>query len=221
MLMALGSFVFSMQTLAYQELQRRTQWKFASTSRIGARNARQFTGQGDDTITLTGWFMPDQMGGKTASLAELGAMGDTGAAFVLVDGAGKVYGAFLLEGLDEGHTIIGQDGTGRRIEFTINLTRTDDDAAVAAAVDQAKKKAAFSLKSIVPQQIQDGAASALATVKSAVTTAKAAAREAGEVVAPVINIAGQVQNTVYALKNTSPQAILEEAKNIGKNAAGL
>jgi phage protein U len=221
MLMAFGQFVFSLNTLAYQELQRRTAWKHASTSRVGARNGRQFTGPGDDTVTLTGWFMPDQLGGRTASLSDLRAMGDTGASFVLVDGTGRVYGAFVMEGLDEGHSLIGADGTGRRIEFTINLTQVDADSLAVAAMDEAKKKQAFSLKSIVPAQIVDGATKALGEVKAAVATAKAAAAEAGEIIAPIVNVAGKVQNTVMALKNTSAKDILLEAKNIAKNEVGL
>jgi phage protein U len=126
MLASLGQFVFSLSTLAYAELQRRTSWKHASTSRVGGRNARQFTGAGDDAITLTGWFAPDQLGGKLSSLTELRTMGDAGDAYVLVDGAGSVYGAFVIEGLDEGQTLHAKDGTPRRVEFTLSLMRVDD-----------------------------------------------------------------------------------------------
>ncbi|MFT4432072.1 phage tail protein [Caballeronia sp. 15715] len=125
MLASLGQFVFGLSTLAYQELQRRTSWKHASTSRVGARNARQFNGPGDDTITLTGWIAPDQVG-KLASIAELRTMGDAGDAYALVDGTGSVYGAFIIEGLDEGQTLHQKDGTPRRVEFTITLVRVDD-----------------------------------------------------------------------------------------------
>ena len=125
MLASLGQFVFSLSTLAYQELQRRTSWKHASTSRVGARNARQFLGPGDDGITLTGWIAPDQVG-KLSSIAELRAMGDAGEAYALVDGTGSVYGAFIIEGLDEGQTLHQKDGTPRRVEFTITLMRVDD-----------------------------------------------------------------------------------------------
>ena len=126
--MALGQFVFGMESLSFSELQRQTRWKHSSASRIGARDARQFLGQGDDTITITGLLAPE-LTGSLESLKELRAMGDTGAAYALVDGAGQVYGAFLLEGLDEGQTLHHKDGTPRRVDFTINLTRTDDDRA--------------------------------------------------------------------------------------------
>jgi hypothetical protein len=131
MLMALGQFVFGLDTLAFQELQRQTRWKHSAAPRVGARDARQFLGQGDDTITLSGMLAPE-LTGTLASLKDLRTMGDTGEAYALVDGAGTVYGAFLIEGMDEGQTLHHADGTPRRVDFTLNLTRTDDNRAAPA-----------------------------------------------------------------------------------------
>jgi phage protein U len=125
MLLSLDQFVFGMGTAAFHELQRRTNWKHPTTARVGGRPARQFTGQGDDTITLTGLLAPDQIG-KLAALVTLRDMADAGDAYVLVDGAGRVYGAFVIEGMNEGQTLHMKDGTPRRIEFTIDLARVDD-----------------------------------------------------------------------------------------------
>ena len=58
MMLSLGMFVFSLHTLAYQEFQRQTEWRHASSSRIGAQPARQFVGRGDDAITLPGVLLP-------------------------------------------------------------------------------------------------------------------------------------------------------------------
>jgi phage protein U len=62
MMMILGMFVFSLPTLAYHELQRQTEWKHASTARVGLRDAHQYVGPGDDTITLSGWVAPELTG---------------------------------------------------------------------------------------------------------------------------------------------------------------
>jgi phage protein U len=126
MLASLDQFVFGLSTAAYVELQRRTSWKHRSTSRVGGRDARQFTGEGDDSITLSGLLAPDNKIGTLESLAELRKMADAGEAYVLVDGAGNVYGAFIIEGIDEGQSLHQKDGTPRRVEFTINLMRVDD-----------------------------------------------------------------------------------------------
>lgn len=131
MLMALGQFVFGMDTLAFQELQRQTRWKHSAAPRVGARDAHQFLGPGEDTITLSGVLAPE-LTGTLASLKDLRTMGDTGEAYALVDGAGTVYGAFLIEGMDEGQTLHHPDGTPRRVDFTLNLTRTDDNRAAPA-----------------------------------------------------------------------------------------
>ena len=129
MLMTLDQFVFGLSTLAYTELQRQTQWKHRTSSRVGARDARQFTGQGDDTITLNGTLSPE-LTGKLASLTELRAMADAGEAYAMVDGAGNVYGAFVIESMNETQTLHFEDGTPRRVDFTVSLARVDDNRAV-------------------------------------------------------------------------------------------
>lgn len=126
MMMALGQFVFSLSTLAYQEFQRQTDWRHGSTSRIGARPARQFLGPGDDSITLPGVLLPELTGGRP-SLDEIREMADTGKAWVLVEGTGRIYGLWAIESLSETHSLFFADGTARRIEFSLVLKRIDDD----------------------------------------------------------------------------------------------
>lgn len=129
MLMSLDQFVFGLSTLAYTELQRQTQWKHRNSSRVGARDARQFSGPGDDTITLNGTLSPE-LTGKLSSLKELEAMADAGEAYAMVDGAGNVYGAFVIESMNQTQKLHFEDGTPRLIEFSISLARVDDDRAV-------------------------------------------------------------------------------------------
>lgn len=128
MLMSLDQFVFSLSTLAYSELQRQTAWKHRTSSRVGARDARQFVGPGDDAISLQGILAPE-LTGTLASLDELRAMADAGDAYVMVDGAGKVYGVYVIESINENQSFPNQDGTPRRVEFTIALMRVDDELA--------------------------------------------------------------------------------------------
>ena len=125
MMMALGMFVFSLETLAYQEFQRQTDWRHASTSRIGTNPARQFLGKGDDSITLPGVLLP-ALAGSQLSLDALRMMGDTGKAWPLVEGTGRIYGLWVIESLSDTRTVFFPDGAARRIEFTLKLTRIDD-----------------------------------------------------------------------------------------------
>lgn len=125
MMMVLGMFVFSLPTLAYQELQRQTQWKFASNPRVGLRDARQFTGKGDDTITLTGWIAPE-LTGTVFSLDALRLMADTGKSWFLIQGTGRIYGSYVIDNMEEGLTELDGAGEAKKINFTIKLVRTDD-----------------------------------------------------------------------------------------------
>ncbi|MDE1190001.1 MAG: phage tail protein [Pantoea sp.] len=125
MMMALGMFIFSLETLVYQELQRQTEWRHGSTSRIGTNPARQFLGRGDDSITLPGVLLP-ALAGTPLSLDTLRYMADTGKAWPLVEGTGRILGIWVIESINETRTLFFQDGAARRIEFTIALKRIDD-----------------------------------------------------------------------------------------------
>ena len=126
MMLALGMFVFSLSTLAYQELQRQTEWRHPSSSRVGAAPARQFIGRGDDSITLPGIIFPE-LAGTTLSLDALRLMANTGKAWPMIEGSGRIYGLWVIESLSETKTVFFRDGTPRRIEFTLSLKRIDDD----------------------------------------------------------------------------------------------
>jgi phage protein U len=125
-MMSLDQFVFSLATAPYRELQRQRSWKHRTSSRVGARDASQFTGAGDDIITLQGMVAPDNGIGTRASIDMLAAMGDIGDAYVLVDGIGNVYGAFIIDGLTETATYHTREGVPRKVEFSLTLKRVDD-----------------------------------------------------------------------------------------------
>ena len=126
MMLALGMFVFSLSTAAYQELQRQTEWRHSSNSRIGTVPARLFLGRGDDAITLPGTIFPE-FAGSPVSLDAIRLMANTGKAWPMVEGSGRIYGLWVIESLSENRTIFFKDGTPRRIEFTLSLKRIDDD----------------------------------------------------------------------------------------------
>lgn len=130
-LMALGMFLFAISTLPFEELQRKTDWRHARAARIGARDATQFVGVGDETVTLSGSVFTELTDGRV-SLDDLRAMADAGEALPLVDGSGIVWGSFVITAIDERYTALLADGTPRRIDFGIDLLRVDDPADRAA-----------------------------------------------------------------------------------------
>lgn len=127
MMMALGTFVFSLSTLAYQQLQHSTAWRHASSERVGARAAHQYLGPGDESLDLNGLVAPP-LTGDVASLQTLRDLADEGRPLALVDGTGRVYGAYVIADLKETKTLLFPDGAARRIEFQLSLTRVDDEA---------------------------------------------------------------------------------------------
>ena len=126
MQMCLGLFVFSLDTLSYQELQRRTSWKHPTQSIVGGRDTSQYLGYGEDIITLSGSMVPE-FKGKPASLDGLRRMGNTGLAWALVEGSGTIYGAYVITEMQETKTFFEVDGTARKIEFSLTLRRIDQD----------------------------------------------------------------------------------------------
>jgi len=127
MLMALGLFVFSIDTLAFDELARRASYRHATTPRIGARDAAQFTGPGEETIAIAGTVYTEIADGEV-SVDELRRMATTGDAWSLVDGRGTVYGAFVITTVDDRRKAFWPDGTPRQIDFALDLLRVDQDA---------------------------------------------------------------------------------------------
>jgi len=125
MLMSLGMFGFSIDSALFDRLRRRRTWRHPTNERVNARAAGQFAGPGDDLIELSGILAPGQIGKKDA-LEELAAMADTGQAWTLVDGEGFVYGAFVIEGLDEGKSNFIAGGIALQTDFSLQLRRMQD-----------------------------------------------------------------------------------------------
>ena len=136
MMMCLGTFVFSLPTLVYQQLQRQMQWRHAATERVGARAASQFLGPGEESIEMSGLLAPE-LTGTLVSLDVLRDMADAGRPYALVDGTGSVFGAYVILSINQTQSLFYQDGTPRRIEFQLSLRRVPDDALAEAAVDSA------------------------------------------------------------------------------------
>lgn len=111
MMAALGQFVFGLSTLAYNDLQRTQEWRHPSSSRVGDRPARQYVGQGDDKITLTGLQVPEFMGDRKA--------------YNLCTGTGEALGAWVIESLNTTRSVFIREGAARKVEFTLSLARVD------------------------------------------------------------------------------------------------
>ena len=123
-LLSLGMFVFSMDTLAFSELQRRTDWRHGKSERHGERPASQYLGPGEDKVTLSGTLVPE-IAGTYSSLNRLREMASSGDAWPLVDGAGTVIGSYRIMAVDERQSVHVAGGYARKIDFAVDLDRAD------------------------------------------------------------------------------------------------
>lgn len=123
-MMQLGSFQFSINTAAYQELRRRTEYRWAAQDRFGKMPALQYTGPGGDSITLSGVIFTEYRGG-TAQLDAMRALARRGTPQLLVDGYGRLLGRFVIEGVEEGQSVFAAFGRPRKQEFTLQLRKRE------------------------------------------------------------------------------------------------
>ncbi len=122
--MQLGAFQFSIETAAYQSLQRTTEYRWASQPRIGTADALQFTGLGSDAITLQGVIYPHYRGGLD-QVTKMRAQASLGFPLPLVAGTGRVLGIWVMQSVAEGQRIFAEKGAPLRQECSIKIRRYD------------------------------------------------------------------------------------------------
>lgn len=71
---------------------------------------------------------PELTGGKL-TMTTLRLMADEGRAWPLLDGTGMIYGMYVISKVSETGSIFFADGTPRKIDFTLSLTRVDESLA--------------------------------------------------------------------------------------------
>lgn len=127
MLMSLGQFLFKTSTLAFQEIQRQRAWNYADNAIAFGRAKKQFMGAGEDTVTLPGLIYEEYGFGSRFALDEVANMADTGQGFVLMDGSGYLYGVYVINSIDETKSVLLDNGVPRKVDYTLKLSRTDDE----------------------------------------------------------------------------------------------
>lgn len=126
-MLTLGPYTFELSTAAWQSLERQTAWQWAVQERAGRVPARQFTGPGDDRLTIEGTVYPLFRGGL-GQIDRLREEAGTGLPHLLIDGRGRVLGKWVVEAVNERQTHPTRDGTPKRIDFTLTLAAYGEDA---------------------------------------------------------------------------------------------
>ena len=126
-LMTLGDYRFSIDTAAYDELVRTTEYRWARQDRLGRPPARQYLGPGDDTIDLRGTVLTAHRGG-TGQVDAMRAEAGRGEPLRLVSGTGAVFGLWVILRIRETGRVFLEGGVPRRIDFELGLGYYGEDA---------------------------------------------------------------------------------------------
>jgi len=143
-MMALGTYRFSVASAAYQGLSRQAAWRWPAQERLGAHPVLQYTGPGDQTIRIDGIIYPHYKGllglpnliSRVPLLAAgLGYLSSANSALgrlgISVPGLQGRSGAWQLEGMradaNSGHPLSLVDGRGRIWGYWVitDLTETE------------------------------------------------------------------------------------------------
>jgi phage protein U len=119
-------YFFNLDTAAFDELRRSTDFRWASQERLSRRPAQQAVGMGDEKITLKGAIFPGFKGGLK-QLDTLRAIGARLEPLSLVTGYGDVLGNWCLKSIEEEQSALMQGGIPRKQGFTLEFVRYGDD----------------------------------------------------------------------------------------------
>lgn len=123
-LLALGPHIFKILPLNFQELERTTIAKWPSIARFGQRNARQFTGLGDDETKIGGIIYPEEFGGRSEFEA-LRATQAAGRPVMMVGlataSSARIFGRVVILDVSDKQSSIAPNGQGRILDFTITV----------------------------------------------------------------------------------------------------
>lgn len=124
-MMALGPFVFGLDSAPYRRLSRRAHHRWAALPRIGRAPALQQLGPAAEEITLEGVLLPDL--GDPSSLETLRELAADGEPHALVDGAGRNHGLWVIREVSEDQDALLPDGVPLRRTFRVSLLEYGED----------------------------------------------------------------------------------------------
>ncbi|CDF81956.1 pyocin R2_PP, tail formation protein [Pseudomonas knackmussii B13] len=125
-----SAFYFNLSTAAFDKLVRDTQYSWAAQPRLGLSPALQFTGQGAETLTLSGTIAP-LLGAGVGQVQKLRDMATLSVPLSLSrtsnGNSEQLLGNWCITRITENQSSLLNDGTPRSQEFTLEFTRYGDD----------------------------------------------------------------------------------------------
>lgn len=127
MLLSLGSFIFSVESAAYDQLSIKAEYPWAKAERIGNTPQLQAIGREHRSISLNGVVFPtyNNVGsGKIEELRELAAKMEPQ---ILVLGDGQSVGKWCITSISEEDSLFFEQGTPKKQSYTLELERYSNE----------------------------------------------------------------------------------------------
>ncbi|MDU8428321.1 phage tail protein [Pseudomonas syringae pv. actinidifoliorum] len=119
-------YYFNLDTAAFDELSRSSDFRWASQERLTRRPAQQSIGMGEESLSLKGAVFPNFKGG-IKQLDTLRGIAALGVPLALTTGYGAVMGNWCLKKIQEDQSALMQGGIPRKQAFTLEFIRYGDD----------------------------------------------------------------------------------------------
>lgn len=222
----LGAFNFGIETAAFRELRRVSSYRWEGKNRIGRKPAQQHLGDGADTITLAGVIYPHYRGGL-GQIEALRAQAASGEPLPLVyafESVGQYCGLWCVTSIEESRAVLFDNGTPRRIDFSLSLTQYGEDAAGSPLVQIARIAAAPVVGAVNPAAVV-GSAASIASEASAIATQAGALSMMGRAASVAQDVAGTVTTAVDSvLKSDAVRLVtssIADVRRLAGAARGL
>ncbi len=122
----LQPYYFNLDTAAFDELTRKTAFRWAGQERLTRSIAQQAVGQGEDKLTIKGAIFPLHKGG-IGQLGELRSIGRRLQPLTLTTGYGEVLGTWCLLSVDEEQGALLAGGIPRKQGFNLEFVSYGND----------------------------------------------------------------------------------------------
>ena len=134
-LLSLGGIIFEVAPINLHEIETTVGADYAEKDVVGAAKPREYMGEADTTITLSGKMFPQKFGGL-GGFAALQLMAQLGVPQMVVQGSGAVWGFYLIDKVTRTDTYLDAGGVGRIVEFEINLIRSPQGPTMSGMISQ-------------------------------------------------------------------------------------
>lgn len=121
-----GGIEFKFQTAGLETFGRQSTYRWPVQERIGRPIALQHVGEGEDTITVTGYIHP-HLKGTATEMNKLRKLAEEGKPKIMTTGTGLVLGKYVCVDVKDDFSNMLDDLRPRRVDFTATFKKYFED----------------------------------------------------------------------------------------------